>query len=107
MDSGGLAPVYIAPMRASDCAGCSDAIVVANYHGPDDTTDQKGAGVASFHIGDDCSLTKGDSVPIDGHSIDPSRQGASHVHSVLLDAKGSNDSSARFFACDLGAGPLR
>ena len=94
--SGGAAPVHL-------MAHPHATLMVANYHGPDDTKVQDGASVASLRVGNQggvqCSLTPGDALPVTGHSVDPTRQGASHVHSVAVDPH----NATRFFAMDLGA----
>jgi len=88
--SGGLNPVE------SSATEDGRFLLGANYRGPDDTTSSDGASVASFSIGDDCQLTFVDSKLHAGSSVNPARQGAAHVHSVLPARKGL------VYACDLG-----
>ena len=91
--SGGMAPVHLVPHPHA-------TLMVANYHGPDDTKVQDGASAASLRVGTGCVLSPGSALPVKGHSVDPSRQGASHVHSIAADPH----NATRFFAMDLGAG---
>jgi 6-phosphogluconolactonase (cycloisomerase 2 family) len=80
-----------------------DYIIVANYHGPDDgTTDDGTAGISSLKVSEDCSLTMAQFLPEKGRSVDPGRQGMSHVHSVNALPK----SKTQFVVCDLGADAL-
>eukprot|EP00054_Salpingoeca_dolichothecata_P002447 m.22807 g.22807 ORF g.22807 m.22807 type:complete len:384 (+) comp13016_c0_seq1:1-1152(+) len=75
-------------------------LLAANYHGPDNGTNSTGAGVASLIFkSNSCELSEGDFFPTSGHSVNPARQGASHVHSVVPYPHMDNI----FFACDLGA----
>jgi len=90
VESGGVNPVY------SAVAYSGETLLVANYHGPDDANTSTGASVASFAIGDDCSLTLVDVKNHSGSSVNPSRQGGAHVHSVVP----ARDGLA--YACDLG-----
>lgn len=90
VDTGGQNPVFI------DQVG--DFLVAANYHGPDDGTDSTGAGVSSTKVTADCSLAAGSFTGTAGHSVDPGRQGASHLHSVVA----TPGSSTTFHGLDLG-----
>jgi 6-phosphogluconolactonase (cycloisomerase 2 family) len=77
-----------------------DFIVVANYHGPDDGTKDDGtAGVGSLRVSADCSLTAASFLPAHGHSVNPGRQGMSHIHSTNT----LPGSKTQFITCDLGA----
>jgi 6-phosphogluconolactonase len=87
--SGGVNPVYA---QANE----DRILFVANYHGPDDTKISDGASVATFKIGEDCSLTLADVKNHSGSSVDPARQGGAHVHSVVPGRGGLA------YACDLG-----
>lgn len=71
-------------------------LVVANYDGPDGATKNTGASVASLRIGDDCGLTVADFKNHTGHSVNPDRQGAAHVHSAYALSNGL------IYVCDLG-----
>jgi len=90
LDSHGLNPVH------ATVSSDGNTLVVANYRGPDDGCNSTGAGVASFAIGDDCSLAFSDSKPHSGSSTIHDRQCSAHVHSVTA----GRDMLA--FACDLG-----
>jgi 6-phosphogluconolactonase (cycloisomerase 2 family) len=83
----------------------ADWLLVANYHGPDTTTVEAGAGISVLKVEPDCSLTLKPEhyVPCPrpgapSRSVDPGRQGASHIHSV----NALPGSTTRVFACDLG-----
>lgn len=76
-----------------------NTLLAANYHGGDNTSVQVGAGVTSFAIEEGCRLKFGMALPSTGHSVDPTRQMTSHMHSVTPDAK----FPGRFYGCDLGA----
>lgn len=89
VNASGINPVHLSLINGN-------ILLAANYKGPDDGTDSTGAGVASFTVGEDCSLTFADSVPHQGQSVDPSRQGSAHVHSFT--ALGASMA----VACDLG-----
>eukprot|EP00929_Paragymnodinium_shiwhaense_P025529 TRINITY_DN15419_c0_g1_i2.p1 TRINITY_DN15419_c0_g1~~TRINITY_DN15419_c0_g1_i2.p1 ORF type:complete len:405 (-),score=113.91 TRINITY_DN15419_c0_g1_i2:192-1406(-) len=91
VDSNGINPVH------ASVTSDGKTLVVANYHGPDDVCDSTGSSVASFKIGDDCSLTPADNKPHAGSSKIKNRQCASHIHSVT---PGPDN---LVFACDLGA----
>lgn len=88
--SGGRTPVFAAPSVDQRF------LLVANYNGPDDTKVSNGATAASFRIEQDCRLTLVDSKIHAGSSVDPQRQGAAHVHSLVPARDGF------LFACDLG-----
>jgi len=94
VSSEGISPVFL--------DNINDVLIVANYHGPDDGKDATGATAATLKINQDCSLSKGDSIPVTGHSINPSRQGTSHVHSVVANPHLTNATHGVFLACDLG-----
>ena len=58
-------------------------LAVANYHDPDTTTEDNGeSGVSTLTVDPDCVLTFAEYTPHHGRSVNPGRQGASHVHSV-------------------------
>jgi len=84
-------PVYLSVIGQS--------LLAANYHGSDNTTVPVGAGITAFKVSDGCALTFAGDMPTYGHSVNPARQGASHIHSVVPDPK----YPGRFYACDLGA----
>jgi len=88
--SGGANPVY------ASVANEGHTLLVANYHGPDNSKSSDGASVASFTIGKECALTLVDVKKHSGHSINPDRQGGAHVHSVVSVRGGLA------YACDLG-----
>jgi len=88
--SGGVNPVF------ASVANNGHTLLVANYHGPDDSTSSDGASVASFEIGRGCSLRLVDVKNHSGSSINPKRQGGAHVHSVVSVRGGLA------YACDLG-----
>lgn len=92
--SGGKTPLYmeLSPDR--------QLMLIANYAAPDDGTNSSGASVAAFSRRDGCGLTLEDSAAVDAPShVDPDgRQGASHIHSVVL----SHRLPGIAFACDLG-----
>jgi len=91
----GINPVFL------DVNVASTVLAVANYHGPDTTTqDDSTSGIATFLIADDCSLKFVQYVPAFGRSVNPGRQGASHIHSVNFFESGS---TLMLLACDLGA----
>jgi len=89
-DSGGVTPVFSAVTQDRR------TLLVANYHGPDNANTSTGASVASFAIGANCSLTLVDVKNHSGSSVNPSRQGGAHVHSVVPVRDGLA------YACDLG-----
>jgi 6-phosphogluconolactonase len=86
----GSNPVY------ADVSKDGKSLIVANYHGPDDGNNSKGAGVQTFTIGDDCHLKEADLVPHSGNSTNKKRQGAAHPHSAVVARNGM------VFVCDLG-----
>eukprot|EP00932_Pfiesteria_piscicida_P007839 SRR837773.18051.p2 GENE.SRR837773.18051~~SRR837773.18051.p2 ORF type:complete len:131 (+),score=41.45 SRR837773.18051:41-394(+) len=63
-------------------------LVVANYDGPDNATANTGASIASLAIGDHCALSVVDAKKHSGHSVNPARQGAAHVHSAYALSNG-------------------
>eukprot|EP00446_Apocalathium_sp_SHHI-4_P036445 CAMPEP_0177312398 /NCGR_PEP_ID=MMETSP0368-20130122/10864_1 /TAXON_ID=447022 ORGANISM="Scrippsiella hangoei-like, Strain SHHI-4" /NCGR_SAMPLE_ID=MMETSP0368 /ASSEMBLY_ACC=CAM_ASM_000363 /LENGTH=396 /DNA_ID=CAMNT_0018771447 /DNA_START=15 /DNA_END=1205 /DNA_ORIENTATION=+ len=71
-------------------------LVVANYDGPDTASKNAGASVASLSIGEGCSLKVVDYKNHTGRSVNPTRQGAAHVHSVYALSNGL------IYSCDLG-----
>jgi len=89
--SGGVNPVYAAV--SADAA----TLLVANYHGPDDVNNSRGASVASFHVAENCALTLAAVVNHSGKSVVPGRQDSAHVHSFV---PARNHGLA--YACDLG-----
>lgn len=88
--SGGINPVFASVTEDQS------TLLVANYHGPDNTNTSVGASVASFKIGGGCELTLVDVKNHSGHSVNPKRQGGAHVHSVVSVRGGMA------YACDLG-----
>merc|ERR1719343_468075 len=87
----GVNPVWI------DVTSDGKYLVVADYKGPDDTTDSNGAGVELYSISSDCDLTFADMSNHTGGSesiID--RQSAAHPHSAVA---GPNN---LVFVADLG-----
>lgn len=92
--SGGLTPVHLHVIQ-------NRILLVANYHGPDDTSGPGGS-VASFLIDSDCGLTLVDSIPHSGSSVDPTRQNTAHPHSIVAQEPEDGKDSVFAFVCDLG-----
>jgi len=88
--AGGVAPVFAATTLDGR------TLLVADYHGPDNSNVSTGAAAASFQIGNDCSLRLADTKPHNGSSVNPLRQGGAHVHSFVPARNGLA------YACDLG-----
>jgi len=88
--SGGAAPVY------AQVTNNGRTLLVANYHGPDNSKTSVGASAASFEIGSKCELKLVDVKNHTGSSINPDRQGGAHVHSFVPVRDGLA------YACDLG-----
>jgi len=88
--SGGVNPVY------ASVANEGHTLLVANYHGPDNSNSSEGASVASFTIGKECHMELVDVKKHSGNSVNPTRQGGAHVHSVVSVRGGLA------YACDLG-----
>lgn len=88
--SGGAHPVH------ASVSADGGVLLVANYHGPDDVAESRGASVASFRIAADCSLTQTAVVPHSGSSVVRARQASAHPHSFSA-ARGG-----LAYACDLG-----
>jgi len=90
VDSHGAAPVH------GSISSDGRTLLVANYHGPDDSCSSTGANAASFSIAPSCQLTFADARPHNGSSVIKSRQCGAHVHSFTAGRNGLA------FACDLG-----
>mmetsp|Transcript_1389 Transcript_1389/g.4198 ORF Transcript_1389/g.4198 Transcript_1389/m.4198 type:complete len:413 (-) Transcript_1389:223-1461(-) len=88
--SGGVNPVFASVTEDGH------TLLVANYHGPDDSKQSTGASVASFSISSDCTLTPKDVVPHSGSSRVHGRQDSAHPHSFVAARGGLG------YACDLG-----
>jgi len=93
--SGGHNPVHASVLSAPS-ADRPDFLLVANYNGPDDTSRDIGASVASMQIGQQCELSPLHVVEHHGRSVDPKRQNAAHVHSIVVGRAGLA------YMCDLG-----
>jgi len=89
-------PVHLAVEPAT-----GTLMTAAFYHGPDDATESPGAGVVVLTVAPDtCEIKVAAFTATTGHSVNPARQGTSHVHSTMWDL--TDKKNMRFFACDLG-----
>jgi len=94
VSSGGATPVFMEALPGSN------VLLVADYNAPDNSNSSDGAAAATLLIAEDCSLTPGDAKAHAGHSVNPMRQGAAHVHSFVPAPYGDNKGAV--YACDLG-----
>ena len=62
------------------------------------------SGISVLRLEDGCKLKLVDFVGAAGHSVNMGRQGASHIHSVVVNSNNNEDGKyPNLFACDLGA----